>query len=135
MQQPRGTEETILVVDDDELVRSTVRRMLGRAGFVVLEADSAGAAATIWEQRRDDVALLITDTMLGDDFGDVLLRRMRADRPDVPAIVISGMTADMAQSNRDYPVNVEFLEKPFTMAGLLAAVRRGLGSAPAATSS
>jgi DNA-binding NtrC family response regulator len=81
-------EATILLVEDDDLVRVSVRDLLLRRGYAVREADSCDKAAKAFHQRRPDVVLV--DYRLPDGNGVDLIRRLRASDPEVPLVIMTG---------------------------------------------
>jgi two-component system cell cycle sensor histidine kinase/response regulator CckA len=117
------TPDAVLLVDDEESIRSTVRRVLSRAGYRVIVAADAGAAEAIWEAEAASIAVLLTDLELGGVDGAALAARFRAARPDLAVIVTSGYGADQVRAAHDLPPEARFLPKPFTTAELLEALR------------
>lgn len=120
----------VLLVDDDELVRGTMRRVLGRAGYPVREAESVQAALVAWREDAGRIALLITDVVLASDHGHELAITLRRERPELPVVIVSGYGGSSLRQSATYPDDVHFLAKPFTMDGLLTVVRRALSGAP-----
>jgi len=129
---PRMTREarpqspTILVVDDEEMVRVSTARMLERRGFHAITAATPGEALDIL--RGDTpIDLLISDVVMPETYGTDLIRQARALRPGLPALLISGF-ADLQNARHDpIPEGVPFLPKPFDLVDLLAQVRALLG--------
>ncbi len=117
---------TILLVDDDDSVRSSTSRLLARAGYTVLEARSAREARERWAAAHQDIALLLTDQGLGDGDGVELLNALRADRAQLPVILYSGHDAGSLQGDGGLPPDVHLLGKPFTRADLVAIVSTAL---------
>ena len=93
--QPR-TDYSVLVVDDSRLTRILIRRYLDRAGYSVLEAETAAEALRLYEQKRP--AIVTIDLGLGDDRGEDLISRLRTADPDVRLVVV---TADSDPVHRD----------------------------------
>lgn len=122
--QPAMT--TLLVVDDDPLVRRTVVRALERDGRRVLSATS-GAEALSMLARDPSVQLLVSDVMMDDTEGPSLARQARGLRPDLLVIFMSGETPENltvvgVDKQRD-----AFLAKPFRPEALLELVNTVLG--------
>lgn len=117
---------TLLVVDDDDGVRPVTAGLLRELGFTVIEAHSAEAAETL-AHAQDKIDMLVTDVVMGGASGPELVRRMRADRPGMPALYITGYASGIALD--DAPV----LSKPFTDQALARAVMEGLGRIAPAT--
>jgi len=110
---------TILVVDDEPEIRTLVAKILRRENYNVLEASGALdalAAAT----RASSLDLLVTDVMLGERTGPELAAKLRAVRPDVKILYISGYSGtELTDSQPD----AQYLQKPFTLHALLEKVR------------
>lgn len=112
---------TILVVDDDPLVRRTVERTLGRAGYDVRVAGSGAEALTALQAGTVD--LLLSDVMMDDIEGPALLVAARAHQPSVPVLFMSGETPENLPLVGLDKQTTPFLEKPFGPQELLAAVQ------------
>lgn len=125
--EPAGSE-TVLVVDDDRVVRSVTARVLRRAGYDVVEAETAGEALRIAEGRALD--LLLSDVIMPGMSGPELVARVRTLRPESRALLMSGFGP--AAVGREHGPVTPFLEKPFTPTTLVDAVRRVLARARAA---
>jgi two-component system, cell cycle sensor histidine kinase and response regulator CckA len=121
---PTG-REIILVVDDEATVRDSIRRILTRRGYAVLEAPH-GAEALRLIDTAIRVDLVLTDLVMPEMGGRELIAALRA-RPAAPkTLVMSGYDALAAMPGEPLPPGTGFLEKPFTMEGLLRAVRTAL---------
>lgn len=116
----------ILVVEDEDLVRDLVVRVLERRGHTVIAVNSGEAALQVIASRGSDIHLLLTDVVMTGIDGPELLIRARRQRPDLKAIFMSGYTAE-ALDQRQIPEGVAFLEKPFTLSRLAEAVGEVLG--------
>jgi PAS domain S-box-containing protein len=115
--------EKVLLVEDEEMVRRVVRRMLEKAGYQVVEsADGESAVAA-----ADDVSIdaVVTDVMLPGLGGPELAARLRVARPALPVVFISGYTAN-GLAARGFPADTPLVTKPFTARDLLRALRRAL---------
>jgi DNA-binding NtrC family response regulator len=115
----------VLVVDDEPVVRDGIRLLLRSAGLrveTVADAESALAHPAAASCR-----LLLCDLMLPDRSGIELLQAMRAARPDLPVVMITGYGTPENTSRALAAGASGFLHKPFTESELLEAVRRGLG--------
>jgi two-component system, cell cycle sensor histidine kinase and response regulator CckA len=123
----RGTE-TILLVEDDEMVRTLVRETLERNGYKILDAAGPIEARRIADQYRQPIQLLITDVVMpkvsGRDLADQLTRR----RPDLKVLYMSGYTDNAVLNNGILQKEVAFLQKPFTPLALTDKVREVLES-------
>lgn len=119
----------ILLVDDEESVRSTAARVLRRGGFAVFTAASAEEAAGIWARESGAIGVLVTDVELGGVDGVTLAARCLEDRPRLPVVLTSGYAADELRARRPVPDGCRFLAKPFTALELVEVVRPLLESA------
>lgn len=129
----RGHGETILVVDDERLVRDSVMATLRAQGFTTLGAAHGQDALTIIDRRGGDVALVITDVMMPVMDGPALTARLAARYPHIPVIAASGLDAPVDPSRWGSVRPVRILSKPFATDALLRAVSRVLaGPSPEA---
>jgi signal transduction histidine kinase len=121
----RGGSETVLIVDDDEQVRTVARAVLERSGYQVLDAQNGGEAFLVCENQDVAFDLVITDLNLPRMSGLELARRLTAMRPTLRVLYMSGFVAEP----RSYPPTeggTTFLQKPIRPASLLAKVREVL---------
>jgi UDP-3-O-[3-hydroxymyristoyl] N-acetylglucosamine deacetylase len=118
--------ETILIVDDEEPIRAAVRGVLGDEGFRVLEApDGRGALEVL---RHEQPVLVLLDIWMPEMDGIELLRRIRVHSPRSRVIVISGHGNIETAVRATQLGAADFIEKPFSLEGLLERVRRALGT-------
>jgi hypothetical protein len=117
-----GGSESILVVEDDELVREVVERTLRRLGYAVTSAALPREAIALARETPFD--LLITDVVMPEMTGDALAREIRSDRKDVPVVFMSGYTAGVLDLDIG-PLDV-FASKPLTAGRIARAVREAL---------
>jgi len=110
----RATGETVLLVEDEDRIRDALRRILGDAGYTVLEAFDGGEALRVAERHSGTIDLLVTDVVMAHFSGPELAARLSADRPDLKVLFVSGYTAENDVSERLAADGVEFLQKPFT---------------------
>lgn len=118
--------ETILVVEDEAVVRDLVRKVLGRAGYRVLLAATPREAVAIAETEPGRMHLLLTDVVLPEINGRVLADRIRAsrfDRGDLRVLFMSGYTDSAIVHHGVLDGGTPFLHKPFTPQVLAAKVR------------
>jgi signal transduction histidine kinase/ActR/RegA family two-component response regulator len=118
--------ETVLLVEDEAVVRQVTRRMLASEGYNVLTAANADAARALFDAHGDAISLMITDVVMPGDSGLTLAAALRSRSPDVSVIFISGypdaeLPEGVKPNTRD-----DFLQKPFTGAQLLARVESRL---------
>lgn len=124
----RGSE-TVLLVEDDVLVRDVAAGVLRDRGYIVIEAGSAGQALKLAEQHRDRIHLLITDVVMPELSGPDLAERLRSTHPTTRVLYTSGYTDDMIAHHGVLEAGVWFLPKPFTPTGLSLKVREVLDAA------
>jgi UDP-3-O-[3-hydroxymyristoyl] N-acetylglucosamine deacetylase len=118
--------ETILIVDDEEQIRSSVRGVLADEGFRVLEADNGRTALTVMDAERPRLVLL--DIWMPELDGIELLRLIEERHPGTRVIVISGHGNIETAVRATQLGAVDFIEKPFSLEGLLQRVERALGA-------
>jgi two-component system cell cycle sensor histidine kinase/response regulator CckA len=121
----RGSE-TILVVEDDEMVRNLVRETLSRHGYRVLDAADPMEARRKYEGYEGRIELLITDVVMPKVNGRQLARQLGRRRPDLKVLYMSGYTDNMVLHRGISHGEVAFLQKPFTPAALTEKVREVL---------
>src|SRR3990172_12359571 len=127
MRMPDGTDsETILVVDDEAGIRHSVRGILADEGYRVLEAEDGRGALRLIESERP--RLVILDIWMPEMDGIELLRRIRDSDPVTPVIVISGHGNIETAVTATKLGAFDFIEKPFSLDGLLPVVDRALES-------
>ena len=115
---------TVLVVEDDEVIRKLGARTLRGAGYFVLEAGTATEALEAARQRAWHVDLLLTDVMLPGMSGADLARRLTRRLPGLRVLFISGYPRDLLIERGVAPPDAaELLEKPYTGSELLVQVR------------
>jgi CheY-like chemotaxis protein len=130
--EPVGThgalnaKETILLVDDTAVVRRLAQEVLSRAGYQVLDADSADEALRVASGHADAIDLLLTDVIMPGPTGVELAERLQAIRGNVPVLFMSGYADTAVVRNGLLAHEAAFLQKPFTPAALLDKVRQVL---------
>jgi two-component system, cell cycle sensor histidine kinase and response regulator CckA len=125
-----GGSETILVVEDEASVRSSIKRILSRQGYTVLEArDGADALQVIAETKRP-IDLVMTDLMMPQMGGRELIPKLQTLSKPPRVLVMSGHDEQAAMRGDSFPPGTVFLEKPFTVEELLQTVRAALDAEP-----
>ena len=130
---PRGNE-TILLVEDEESLRSITRLLLERFGYRVLEAGSGPEALKIWESAAPEVDLLLTDVVMPDGIsGRMLAEDLRGKKTDLKVIFLTGYGGEVLGESSEFlrQTNSYFLQKPCAPRDLLRAVRCCLNGLPA----
>ena len=106
-------KKTILVIDDEEIVRAVIRESLKVMGFDVLESADGVSGVHRFSRNRSEIALVIVDRTMPRMVGEDVIKEIRAIRDDVPILLISGyMEKDLYRWIEDDP-KVLFLKKPF----------------------
>ena len=122
---------TVLVVDDEEVVRMLVTRALVEAGYTVVEASHGAAAVALLESGARDVGLVLCDLVMPGLNGRDLTRWLLTHRPDLPILLISGYPLPYLEAHDLYDPGVPLLRKPFLPSRLLEAVAETMVSADA----
>jgi two-component system cell cycle sensor histidine kinase/response regulator CckA len=130
----RGSE-TILLVEDDEMVRTLVRETLEREGYKVIDSADPVEAQRLADAHRGKIQLLITDVVMPKLSGKELARSLTHVRPDLKVLYMSGYTDSAIVNSGILQKEVSFLQKPFTPAGLSSKVREVIDADLTATSS
>jgi two-component system cell cycle sensor histidine kinase/response regulator CckA len=118
--------ETVLLVEDETLLRNVIRESLEENGYRVLEAASANDALQISSMFTDDIDVLLTDVVMPRINGRVLAERLTVQRPDLRVIYMSGYTDNVIVHSRVLDPGMRFIEKPTTTAALLRTLRATL---------
>ena len=120
-----GTE-TILVVEDEEIVRNLACELLELLGYSVLKASHPQEAMKVSQDHEGPIHLLLTDVVLPRMDGTRLYRRILESRPEVRVLYVSGYTQNSILEHGVLKPGVNFLEKPFTLDSLAGKVREVL---------
>lgn len=130
--RPAMGTETVLVVEDEALVRSLAITVLRRQGYNVLEAGSVEEALGIAKAHAGPLDLLLTDVILPDKSGKELARLMVRLRPGLRVLYTSGYTDTVVVHHGILDDGVDFIQKPYTPSGLASRVRAALDAPQAA---
>jgi two-component system cell cycle sensor histidine kinase/response regulator CckA len=117
---------TVLLVEDEDAVRSFAARALGQRGYQVLEASTGTEALDVFESHQGDVDLVVSDVVMPEMDGPTLMEKLRRDRPDLKIIFISGYAEDSFRKHLAENEDFMFLQKPFDLKELAAAVKAAL---------
>jgi len=121
MKGARSEPLRVLVVDDEELVRKFVERVLREAGYTTATA-SDGPEALETTSRLEPFDVLVTDVMMPQMTGDELASRLRAQHPTVKVLYLTGFSDRLFKEKVTLWADEAFLDKPCSVKGLLQAV-------------
>jgi len=124
----RGNElptatETVLLVEDDEMVRGVARAALEIEGYKILEAANGGEALLQCEHHQGQIDLLITDLVMPRMSGREVAARLTQIRPRLRVLYMSGYTQNAIVHHGMLAEGLKFIEKPFTPEALISKVR------------
>jgi CheY-like chemotaxis protein len=123
---PRGTGETILLVEDEPSILRLGKRLLERMGYRVLAANGAAEALHLAEEHGGKVDLLLSDVIMPEMNGRELAQEVLRRYPRVKHLFMSGYTADVIANQGVLDEGVNFIQKPFNYDDLARAVRAAL---------
>ena len=127
--RPKG-KETILLVEDEEPVRTLTREYLSACGYKVLEACDGNDALRVASAHRDTIHLLVTDVVMPNLGGRQLAEALSASHPESKVLYLSGYTNDAIVRLGILESNLSFLQKPFRPSVLISKVREVLDRRP-----
>ena len=122
---PRGASEVVLLVEDEDGVRGLTRRVLERAGYTVIEAKDGREGLAVVESNAGPIDILISDVLMPEMSGGVLIERARKARPGLKVLLVSGYTEDVLVKE-GIATGTPFLAKPYAPAELAHKVREVL---------
>jgi two-component system, cell cycle sensor histidine kinase and response regulator CckA len=122
--------ETVLLVEDEAIVRHMASEILSINGYCVLEAQHGPEALEVASQHQGRIDLLLTDVIMPLMSGRVLAECLQAERPDTRILYVSGYTDDVLTDASSHDAAFAFLQKPFTPDTLAAKVRSVLDARP-----
>jgi len=124
---PKRQGASILLVEDDEIMRSLTRQALEEHGYSVVEADD-GKSALEWAQSHPGpLDLLLTDVVMRRMSGPELVERLSSSHPNLKVVYMSGYTGELIAEREVLKRGITLLEKPFTRAALLNTLHATLG--------
>ncbi len=122
---------TILVVEDEEMLRDFVGQALGTAGYHVLTAANGREALKVWAEHREEIDLLLTDVVMPDSMsGQQLAHTLVVDKPDLKVIFTSGYSAELLGEQFEQEKRYGFLPKPYLPDHLTATIANHLQREP-----
>lgn len=123
VQGSQETLDTVLVIDDEEVVRSVSKAILARAGYNVLVAASGDEGIRIFEENRHRIVCVILDLTMPYMRGNLVFARLKACAPEVKVYIMSGYSDRQALEEFDSEGILGFIQKPFQTEDLVGAVR------------
>ncbi len=124
---PKGSE-TVLLVEDEEVVRGLARRILEEAGYRVLVAQQGEEAIRLCIEDAKEIHLLLTDVVMPGAGGKEVANRLSSLRPGIKVLFMSGYTDEAIVHHGVLDSDVKFIQKPFSPAALARKVREVLDS-------
>jgi PAS domain S-box-containing protein len=123
---PRREGTTILLAEDDPLMRRLTRKMLEGHGHTVLEAEDGAAALRLITANQGEIDLTLTDVVMKGMSGPELVLRLLESHPQMKVVYMSGYTGELV-ANQGINAGIRVLEKPFSRASLLKTIDAALG--------
>jgi two-component system, cell cycle sensor histidine kinase and response regulator CckA len=127
-EMPTGGTEIILLVDDDETLRTLGTEMLQVAGYTVLTAKNGREALEVYSRNKDEISLVILDVVMPEMSGKQCLDELTRIDPQAKVLIASGFSSNGPGKDVLQSRGVEFIAKPFDLKQILLAVRRCLDS-------
>ncbi|MGA2200774.1 MAG: PAS domain S-box protein [Terriglobales bacterium] len=124
---PKRQGTTILLVEDDEIMRSLTRQLLQEHGYTVVEADDGKSALEWVESHPGPIDLLLTDVVMRHMSGPELVEHLNASHPTLKVVYMSGYTGELIAEREVLQRGITLLEKPFTRTVLLNTIHGALG--------
>jgi two-component system, cell cycle sensor histidine kinase and response regulator CckA len=126
-----GWQHTILIIDDEDIVRGLVARTLRDAGYTVRQASHGAAAIGLLEQQAEAIDLVICDLVMPVLGGREVAEWLREHCPGLPLLFISGYPRTYLEAHDLYDPSAPMLRKPFLPSRLLETVEELLATRPA----
>ena len=127
-------QDTVLLVEDEDAVRSFAARALRMRGYQVLEAGGGEEALEIVQQAAGSIDLVITDVVMPNMDGPTMVRAVKQLHPHLPVIFMSGYAEEAFRKNAQSSEGIHFLPKPFGLKQLAAKVKEVLSDPASAAS-
>ncbi|MBW2065959.1 MAG: response regulator [Deltaproteobacteria bacterium] len=122
--------ETVLLVEDDDNVRTFAKRTLLKYGYRVLESRNGDEAIRVSRQFEGKIDLLLTDVVMPGIKGKELAERLKSSRPDLNVLYMSGYTHNVIMDHGIIPKDIDLIEKPFSPVKLGRKIREILNRSP-----
>jgi len=124
-----GGSETILLAEDDEMVRNLAAKMLEHAGYTVIQAANGQEAVALYLKEKNHVDMLLFDVLMPQMGGNDAYTRICEITPDIPVLFASGFNRNAIHTNFVLHEGITLLSKPYSSNELLSAVRKVLDTA------
>ncbi len=122
----KGGTETLLVAEDDEIIRNLTSSILREFGYTVIVAKDGNDAVSVFQENRDRIGLLLFDVIMPRKSGKDAYEEIRTIKPDIKVLFISGYSADMISKEGILEKGLSFVSKPVSPSELLRKVREVL---------
>jgi two-component system cell cycle sensor histidine kinase/response regulator CckA len=133
METPSLTNATILVVEDEQQVRTLIARLLEKRGYRVLQAENGRKALEMIRDSVGDLSLVVTDLVMPEMGGEALMRELGKLRNDLPVLCMTGYTQEEVTSLAGLS-STNIIEKPFSPAAFLERVQAILNEGASSSS-
>ncbi|MFZ0564563.1 MAG: PAS domain S-box protein [Terriglobales bacterium] len=124
---PKRHGTTIMLVEDDEIMRGLTKQLLEEHGYTVIDTDDGTSALEWLESHPDPVDLLLTDVVMRRISGPELVERVKGTRPNLKVVYMSGYTGELIAEREVLSRGITLLEKPFSRTALLNTIHKTLG--------
>ena len=121
-----GKGERILLVEDEDIVRNFMTNVLGRSGYIVFGTATFREAMDVFERENGKFRLILSDVVLPDGNGVQLVEQLQSRKPDMGVLLCSGYFDEKLEMIKIFDNDLLFLQKPFTIPGLLQAVKEAV---------
>jgi nitrogen-specific signal transduction histidine kinase len=133
-ERPIGGTESILLAEDDDMVRSLATQILQEAGYSVIPARNGAEAVALFRERPDSIDLLVFDIVMPIMGGRAAYDEIQRIKPGIPALFASGYAEDSLHSNFVLEKGMELIQKPYRPQGLLQRIRQVISGGPSSSS-
>jgi PAS domain S-box-containing protein len=117
---PSGDSETVLLVEDDDVLREAIRRMLSKSGYEVISCSNGAAAIEVLRNTQVDLDVLLTDVVMPKMLGPELAQLARVEQPNIRVLFMSGYAAGALGPTNSIDQGCVLLKKPFGQHQLLS---------------
>ncbi|MEF9426506.1 MAG: response regulator [Candidatus Mariimomonas ferrooxydans] len=121
-----GGTETVLVAEDDETVRSSLKLILKEYGYTVIEAGDGAEAIKKFMENKEKIQLLVLDVVMPGKKSKEIYEEIKKMRPDIKTIFVSGYTEDIIHTKDIIKQDLNFISKPIPPNNLLRKIREVL---------